>query len=245
MILPKPEDAVHKAWLFRVLTEILDNSILSQSVYFKGGTAAAMLGFLDRFSIDLDFDLKKNTNKKILDKQLMQIFSHLDISVKQKSRRSLFYILKYRPSTNLRNTLKLSLVDSALKSNVYQPFYLQEIDRYSSCQTKETMFSNKLVAVIDRYQKYRSIAGRDIYDVHYFFMHGCRYLPAVIKERTGKNAPSYLKELKGFIEKKVTDRIISEDLSFLLSYEKFLSVKKILKKETLMFLGDEIKRSSI
>lgn len=244
-MLPKPEDAVHKAWLFRVLTEILDNPILSQAVYFKGGTAAAMLGFLDRFSVDLDFDLKKNANKKILGKQLIEIFSRLKIDVKQKSQKSLFYLLKYQSPAGSRNTLKLSLVDSALKSNVYQPFYLQEIDRYGCCQTKETMFSNKLVAVIDRYKKYRSIAGRDIYDMHYFFMSGYRYLPEIIKERTKKNAPDYLKELETFIEKKVSDKIITEDLSYLLPYDKFFLAKKVLKKETLMFLRDEIKRSRL
>jgi len=242
MMLPKAEDAVHKAWLFRVLTEILDNPILNQSVYFKGGTAAAMLGFLDRFSVDLDFDLKKTANKKSLNHELMGIFFRLKISVKQKSQKSLFYLLKYQSPTSARNTLKISLVDSALKSNVYQPFYLQEIDRYGCCQTKETMFSNKLVAIIDRYIKYGSIAGRDIYDINYFFINGYHFLPEIIKERTKKNTPDYLQELEIFIEKKITDKIISEDLSFLLPYDKFLSIKKILKKETLMFLRDEIKR---
>ena len=59
MILLRPQDTIHKVQLTRLLTEILDNSILSQNLYFKGGTCAAILGYLDRFSVDLDFDLTK------------------------------------------------------------------------------------------------------------------------------------------------------------------------------------------
>ena len=46
------------------------------------------------------------------------------------------------------------------------------------------MFAHKLVAVMDRFKKTGSIAGRDIYDIHYFFMNGFEYDADVIKERT-------------------------------------------------------------
>ncbi|HIP71371.1 MAG TPA: hypothetical protein EYH05_08260, partial [Anaerolineae bacterium] len=49
--------AKHRIQLTRLLTEILDDPYLAASLYFKGGTCAAMLGYLDRFSVDLDFDL--------------------------------------------------------------------------------------------------------------------------------------------------------------------------------------------
>ena len=42
MITLRPQDTVHKAHLLRVLTEIVDNQILSSSLYFKGGTCASM-----------------------------------------------------------------------------------------------------------------------------------------------------------------------------------------------------------
>ncbi len=241
MILPKREDSYHKAQLFRLLTEILDNSI-AKNIYFKGGSAAGMLGFLDRFSIDLDFDLKPKVNKKEIDKNLKKIFQELDLKISQKSHQSLFYLLKYSAQPGLRNTIKLSLIDIALKSNIYSSFYLAEIDRFAFCQTKETMFANKLVAVTDRYKKHKMIAGRDIYDIHHFFLSGFQYNEEVIKERTGKKPDDYFKDLIRFIDTKVTDRIISEDLSFLLTYEKFKLIRKVLKRETLMFLKNEIKK---
>ncbi|PJA52923.1 hypothetical protein CO166_03640 [Candidatus Roizmanbacteria bacterium CG_4_9_14_3_um_filter_36_11] len=127
MILPKREDVFHKVQLYRLLTGLIDSNLLSRSIYFKGGTAASMMGFLDRFSVDLDFDLKK------------------DVSIKK-----------------------------------------------------------------------------------------------INKERTGKTARLYLEELIDFITKKVTERMITEGLSFLLPADSFNKVRKILKKETLMLLQDEI-----
>lgn len=244
MILPKREDANHKAQLFRLLTEILDSSI-TKSIYFKGGNAAAMLGFLDRFSVDLDFDLKRKVDKKMIDKNLRKIFQELNLKISQKSNQSLFYLVKYSAKPGSRNTIKLSLIDTALKSNLYSSFYLVEIDRFAFCQTPDTMFANKLVAVTDRYKKHKMIAGRDIYDVHHFFSSGFRYNEDVIKERTKKHPVEYFKDLIKFIETKVTDKIINEDLSFLLTKEKFQLIRKVLKRETLMFLKDEVKKTTI
>ena len=241
MILPKPEDAIHKAQLYRLTSEIADSSI-SQEVYFKGGTCAAMLGFLDRFSVDLDFDIKKEVDKKKIDRELKKIFKKLNLELKQKAKTTLFYVLKYSSSKGGRNSLKLSLVDQALNSNIYAPFYLKEIDRYLYCQTKETMFANKLVAVIDRYKKRRMVAGRDLYDIHHFFYQGYRYIDKVIIERTGKKPVIYLKQLVDFIDTKITDKLLTQDLSFLLPDNRFQMLRKVLKKETTMFLRDEVKR---
>ncbi len=242
MILPKREDVLHKVQLLRLLTEIIDSAEISKNIYFKDGSAATMLGFLDRFSVDLDFDLKPKSDKKIIDKNLKKIFRELDLKISQKSNKSLFYLLKYSAKPGLRNTIKLSLIDTALKSNIYSSFYLAEIDRFAFCQTKETMFANKLVAVTDRYKKHKMIAGRDIYDIHHFFLSGFHYNEAVIKERTSKRPADYFKDLIKFIDTKVTDKIISEDLSFLLTYEKFQLTRKILKRETLMFLKNELRK---
>lgn len=241
MILPKSEDAFHRVQMYRLLTEMLDSPIISHAAYFKGGTAATMLGFLDRFSIDLDFDLKKNADKPAIASELAKIFKNLGLTVKQKGRASLFYVVKYEAPSRSRNTIKLSLIDAPLKSNIYSLFKLPEIDRFANCQTKETMFANKLVAVTDRYKKYRVIAGRDIYDIHHFFMSGYSFIKEIVEERTGKNANRYLKYLADFIDKKVTDRVIGEDLSSLLPYERFKKIRKTIKKEVLFFLRSQLK----
>jgi len=244
MILPKPEDALHKMQLYRLLGEMLDEPMVAQQVYFKGETCATMLGFLDRFSLDLDFDLADKAKKKIIAQKLQEIFKKLDFQVKQKSLKELFYVLKYQSLGGMRNTLKLSLLGKTAQANTYSPFYLKEIDRYAICQTIETMFAHKLVSPIDRFKKYQMIAGRDIYDIHHFFLQGYGYNQKVIEERTRKDALSYLKEVKEFIEEKINEKILSQELNYLLPYEKFKKIRKILKRETILLLTDEIKRLS-
>lgn len=244
MILPKSEDAIHKAWLYRLLSHIYDNQMLARVLYFKGGTCAAMLGWIDRFSVDLDFDYAGNKKEMdIIRKEMERIFKTLGLTIKDRSVRSPQYFLKY-PATRIgkRSVLKIDATFPLPKSNAYQPLRFNEIDRIITCQTQETMFANKLVAVLDRYKKTRSIAGRDIYDIHYFFYIGARYREPIIYERTGKKTREFLLELIAFIKKNVTEIIITQDLSALLPYTRFCQIRKTLKQETIMFLQDELAR---
>ena len=236
MILPNPKDALHKAMMYRLLISILDHKNLASKLYFKGGTCASMLGFLDRFSIDLDFDLKKGADKKTVREKLQSIFDDLNFTIKEQAKQELYFVLKYDAPNELRNTLKLSIIDKVIKANDYKPQFLEEIKRFAICQTVETMFANKLVAVTDRYKKYKTIAGRDLYDIQHFFIKGYTFNNQVIEERTGKTADKYFEELVSFIEKKVSDKQVTEDLSYLLPPDKFRSIRKTLKIETLSFL---------
>lgn len=241
MILPNRKDALHKAMMYRMLIGILDEKNLANSLYFKGGTCATMLGFLDRFSIDLDFDLKKGVDKKEERGVLIKVFGKLEFSIKEESKQELFFVLKYEAPPEMRNTLKVGIVDNPPQANVYQPLYLPDISRYAMCQTKESMFANKLVAITDRYNKYKTIAGRDIYDIHYFFLQGFEYNRKVIEERTGKKTKEYMRYLIDFIEEKITEKYLREDLNTLLSQIKYNAVIKSLKIETVSFLKQELK----
>ncbi len=243
MILPKPEDAIHKAWLYRLLTEIYDDSLLANTLYFKGGTCAAMLGYLDRFSIDLDFDLAENKEAvKTVKKNLENIFDKMGLEIKDQSKLAPQYFLKYSAPKNKRNTIKIDITAPPPKSNIYEVREFNEIDRIIACQTKETMFANKLVAIIDRYERNNSIAGRDIYDIHHFFLQGFRYHKPIILERRKQALPDFFRELIAFVGKQVTDTAVSQDLNALLSPAAFQRMRKTLKPETLMFLNDELAR---
>ena len=106
-------------------------------------------------------------------------------------------------------------------------------------QTIETMFANKLVAVKDRYDLHQTIAGRDIYDIHHFFVYGYTYHAPVIKERTGLEPKDYFGKLISFINEHITKTIINEDLNSLLPVNKFQQIRKILLPETLSLLARE------
>lgn len=243
MQLPKPQDAKHKKWLYKVLSAFYDDSYLARVLYFKGGTCAAMLGLLDRFSVDLDFDL---VGEKIdlpeVQKQMEKIFKKLKLKIKDQSRNVPQYFLRYPAKINERNTLKIDISLSVSPANEYAAKRFLEIDRIITCQTPGTMVANKLVALINRYKQQKNIAGRDVYDVHYFFENGFRYSKAVIEERTGLPVKDFFKELIEFTDEKVTDEFIDQDINMLLPNDKFQMVRKSLKQETLMFLRDELKR---
>jgi predicted nucleotidyltransferase component of viral defense system len=243
MITLNSQDAIHKAWLYRVLLAILDNTNL-QELYFKGGTCASMAGFLDRFSVDLDFDYvgKKNDLTK-LRYELEKIFENLGLEIKDASVKVPQYFLRY-PSKGIsaRSTLKIDINFSPPQANIYEPIRLVDIDRIVICQNIATMFANKLVAVLDRFERNNSIAGRDIYDIHHFFMNAYDYNKEVIMERTNLSLIDFFKKLSSFISKHVTETILSQDLNPLIPYERFKKLRKVLKRETLMFLDDEIGR---
>lgn len=243
MQITNPADAKHKAWLYRVLSSLYDSPALAQVLFFKGGTCAAMLGLLDRFSVDLDFDfVGEQKDIPETQTQMEKIFDELGLTIKDQSKNTPQYFLKYPSRENERNTLKIDTTFPAVKANQYEARRFLEIDRIINCQTPKTMFANKLVALIDRYQKTSAIAGRDIYDIHHFFEQGLRYEEAVILERTGKSAEFFFEKLIDFINQEITPDIIAQDLNMLLSYDKFKVIKKTLKQETIMFLRDELER---
>ena len=238
-----PSDSLHKAWLYRVLVNIVDNQKLA-ALYFKGGTCAALRGLLDRFSLDLDFDyVGSQEDLPRVRKELKKIFSDLGLEIKDESKKVPQFFLKY-PTNKIssRNTLKIDITFPAPRANVYEPVRLNDISRVVNCQDKRTMFANKLVAVLDRFKRNGSIAGRDIYDIHYFFTSGHSYNTAVIKERTGLEPLSFFRELRNFVDKHINDTILSQDLSSLLPYETFRGLRKTLKLETIALISAEIER---
>lgn len=240
MIQLRPQDAYHKSQLLRLLIEIVDHPLLSQNLYFKGGTCAAMLGYLDRFSVDLDFDLKPGTNHTNLRAEFLKIFTALGLEVKDQSKVALEFFLRYATQAPLRNTIKLDALDAWIPTNIYEAQYLPDIDRVVQCQTIETMFAHKLVAPLDRFEKHKSIAGRDIYDIHSYYLQGNHYIPEIIQQRTKLDMAEFLQKLISFLEKHITETLLNQDLNTLLSEKQFQSIRKILKTETLTFLRNDL-----
>jgi len=238
----RPEDIHHKSQLNRLLMEIIDQPILAQHLAFKGGTCAAMLGTLDRFSVDLDFDVLKNADEKAMREQFHRVFDDLGFRVVNDFDVALFFQIRYPSDPGKRNTMKVSASNIRVKANQYKVQYFAEIDRLMNSQTVETMFANKLVAVMDRFNLHHTIAGRDIYDIHHFFVHGYSYRGAVIRERTGLEPKDYLGNLVDFIKKHATQTIINEDLNTLLPNNRFQQIRKILIPETLSLLVREQER---
>ncbi len=238
----RPEDIFHKSILHRLLIEIVDQPLLAQALAFKGGTCAAMLGYLDRFSVDLDFDTIKDADEVEVRKIFHQVFDQMGFPVTLEFDQVLFFQLRYPGGPGKRSTLKVSASDLKVNANQYKVQYFPEIDRLINSQTIETMFANKLVAVTDRYTQHKTITGRDLYDVHHFFVQGYAYHGAVIQERTGLEPAEYFARLLEFIKTHVNQTLINEDLNSLLPNRQFQKIRKILIPETLALLSGEVTR---
>lgn len=242
MLIPRPSDAVHRAWLLRLLSAIVDDRQLMTMMRFKGGTCAAMRNLLDRFSVDLDFDLLSMEQISVARGRLETIFSKLQLTIKDQSKTVPQYFLRYNaaPAAGRRNTIALDITVPPSKANEYETVRLADIDRFVPCQTTATMVANKLVTPLDRFAKHRTIAGRDIYDIHHFLFHGLPWNATVIEERTGMSLKKFLRVLYGFIDEHVTQTVIDQDLNILLPIAQFRRIRHVLKAETLSLLRQHV-----
>lgn len=237
MKVPRKKDIPHKLAMYRLLDKLLSNPFVANRIYFKGGTCASMLGWLDRFSIDLDFDLPDKKDKGQVREEIYGVIDDLGYKIEDQSKEHLQFFLKYRDVVNERNTLKLEITDIVSKENEYKKFYLAEIDRYCQAQTVETMFANKLVALKARWEEGKSIAGRDLYDIYYFFHRGFGINGEVIKDLRGKSLKEYADELSSFVKDEISEDMLMRDLNTLMDIDKLREVLPRIKKEALIGLS--------
>jgi predicted nucleotidyltransferase component of viral defense system len=243
MLIPQKRDTLHRAWLFRLLSAIADDRTLLQTLRFKGGTCAAMLGLLNRFSVDLDFDLPGGgENIPLVRSHLETIFSTLGLKIKDSSTVVPQYFLQYDSPSNTRNTIALDITFPPPKSNAYTTVKLEDIDRFLPCQSIPTMVANKLVTPLDRFQKHGSIAGRDIYDIHAFLLQDLPVSFDVIQERTALSPKQFCKKLSTFIDQKVTQTILDQDLNTLLPPKEFQRIRPFLQEETVRLVAELVRK---
>lgn len=241
MNLPRIEDAPHKLQMYRLLAALINDNDLSSYLIFKGGTCAALRGWLDRFSVDLDFDLAEKGMKDVLRKKIRKLVKDLGFGIKDESVNHLQFFLKYDAEIGKRNTLKLEINDDVSKHNKSEIANLRELNLLVRTQTQDTMVANKLVAAMGRYKDHGKFSGRDFYDLRYFLANGYGINLEVVEERIGKKFNDYITELVVNIETKVTDELLYEDLNPLLSGLRIKKEVKNLRQELLWLLRGLLK----
>src|SRR6267378_3142346 len=88
--------ATHKTILFQILKEIYSDTTISPLLGFKGGTAALMFYELNRFSVDLDFDLLDETKEDYIFEKVITIIKKYGILKESRKKRfNLFCLLSY------------------------------------------------------------------------------------------------------------------------------------------------------
>jgi len=87
---------IHKNIQLQILKEIYTDTTIAPHLGFKGGTAALMFYGLNRYSVDLDFDLlNEGKEKKVLEKILKIAQGYGEIRESRIKRYNLIIILSY------------------------------------------------------------------------------------------------------------------------------------------------------
>ena len=220
----------HKQVLTQVLLDIIKS--LGSKLAFKGGTAAMLFYDLPRMSLDLGFDLLENLNDENID-SLKEILGKYGIVKEYRDKKyTIFFLLdyeKYFPN------IKIEINKRVWKNNVYDLVRFLGIE--IKIADKTSSFSNKLVALSER----RTIAARDLFDVHYFFKLGYSINENLIKERTNKSLNEYLSYLKKFIKKHYTIKNVLSGLGEVLDEDQKKWAKNHLLDETIKEIEKLIK----
>lgn len=155
----KLDIAVHKTILFQILKDIYSDTRIAPFLGFKGGTAALMFYELDRFSVDLDFDLLNESKEDVIFEQIIKIVQKYGtLKDSYKKRFNLFCLISYEDTAH-----KIKVEISRRR-----PESRYEIKTYLGVSmwvmVPEDAFANKLMAMSERIGQ----TSRDIYDVWFF-----------------------------------------------------------------------------
>jgi len=223
------ETAKHKNILVKILKDIYTDPTVSTVLGFKGGTAATLFYDLDRFSVDLDFDLLNAEKEDYVFERIKIILENYGkLKQARKKRFNLFYILSYdRKDINAQNVkVEINRQEFGSKYDVKSFLGIS-----MQVMVKEDMAAHKLCAMYERIGK----TNRDIFDTQFFLAHDWSVNKKIIKDRTGMTYKEFLKKAIAIMEK-FDDNDILAGMGELLTEKQKAWVRVKLKSEALFSL---------
>jgi predicted nucleotidyltransferase component of viral defense system len=217
----------HEIILRNLLRDIYSNSFLSVILGLKGGTACYLFYDLNRFSMDLDFNLLKIEEKEEVFKKIGTILNKygniIEGSIK---RNTILFVLSYdKKGANIKIEISTRKFEDTCEIKSLLGLSVQVMQ-------KSDMFAHKLIALSDR----KKIANRDIFDIYWFFKNNTEINEKIILKRSGKDLVEYLEFLETFIQQKVNNKYILNGLGEILDEKNKLWVKNHLKEELIYTL---------
>lgn len=218
--------SAHKTILFQILKDIYTDTIIAPFLGFKGGTAALMFYGLDRFSVDLDFDLLDPDVEDVVFNQVGEIVKKYGfVKEAHKKRFNLFFLLSYDDrSRNVKVEINRRQFGSHYEIKTYLGVSMQVM-------VLEDMVAHKLVAMLERMND----TNRDIYDTWFFLNARYPINRQIIEARSGLSFDKFLLRCITQLEK-ISDRHILDGLGELLSGSQKDRAKVKLRQETIALL---------
>jgi len=221
----------HKLLLLQLLREIYSDSELAGKVVFKGGTCLMLFYGLDRFSTDLDFDLRDCVTE--IDRSRITKIAGKYLAADQDYEKHFTYYWSGSYESGLRR-VKIEINKRPWPQTVEnKDFYGLTIPVLAPGK----MFAHKLCAILDR----KIMQNRDLYDSHFMFARMFPIDGEIIRMRTGLATEEYLKELMALLDRDEVGKDVLYGLGEVLDDKRKAWVKnnlvRELKAQIMMFLA--------
>lgn len=223
------DTAKHKSILVKILKDIYADPGISPILGFKGGTAAILFYGLDRFSVDLDFDLLDSEKEDYVFERVKAILEHYGkLKQARKKRFNLFYVLSYNEKDINVQNIKVEINRRAFGSKYAVKSFL---GISMQVMIMEDVAAHKLCAMYERIGK----TNRDIFDAHFFLDHDWPINKKIVEERMGMPYKEFLEKAIEIMEK-FDDRDILGGMGELLTESQKDWARAKLKTETIFQL---------
>ena len=218
--------ATHKTILFQILKDIYTDTNISPYLGLKGGTAALMFYGLDRFSVDLDFDLLDERQEDNVFERVVQIAENYGtLKESHKKHFSLFCLIAYDDkSRNIKVEINRRQFGSRYEIKTYLGISM-------NVMLLEDMFAHKLMAMHERIDK----TGRDIYDVWFFLKARAPINKTIVENRAGESFDGLVKKCIDQLET-MDNRQVLRGLGELLTPGQKDWARTRLREETMAYL---------
>ena len=218
--------AVHKDILLRILRDIYSDESMGPILGFKGGTAAYLFYGLERFSVDLDFDLLDADKEEYVFNRIKEIIREYGTIKDARAKRfNLFFLLSYDNKKEGAQNIKVEINRRGFDSR-YELRSFMGIPMNVAVQ--EDMFACKLVAMYERLGR----TNRDIYDVWFFGKNMWPINRKIVEKKSKMPYGEFLDEILKKLEKFNSKRIL-DGLGELLNEKQKDWVRKNLLKEVI------------
>jgi predicted nucleotidyltransferase component of viral defense system len=222
----KLDISTHKTILFQILKDIYSDTMISPFLGFKGGTAALIFYGLDRFSVDLDFDLLDETQEEIVFERVTNIIrKYGTIRESNRKRFGIFFVLSYEDAAR---HIKVEINRRQFGSQYEIKTYLGVS---MLVMIPDDMFAHKLMAMHERIGK----TSRDIYDVWFFLQNRFPINQSIVKDRSGMPFGKFIQTCIGQLEK-LNNRHILDGVGELLTSSQKDWAKAKLREDTIALL---------
>ena len=175
----------HQLVMKQLLREVFSDQELSAQLVFKGGTSLMLFHGLDRFSTDLDFDLRSGIEG--MDFQRLQELALKHIAIKDAALKKNTCLIKGSYEVGMQQIK----IEVSIRSYPQSFTIFDFLGLSVPVLSEGFQLAHKLCAISSR----KTMLNRDIYDADFMLKKNWEPNAQIIELRTGQSPTGYYQEL--------------------------------------------------